>query len=197
MFSSYSVTRFKNNLVAVFFATPASYAHTRRGAPRAFFLTAYARWLPFHRAAANTVAPCGRGSWHVVAARGPHGERSSRPAGCASQLPGPGCEVADCTPSAPSVHSAPSDTGTRREVRARAKDAAACDYSAAGDHENPFRGRSIRKGNKRARKRMWTWAIRAPLGSTRRRCAVLTQLEVLTSRAVVLTLERRLGDTLA
>ena len=26
-----------------------------------------------------------------------------RPAGCASQLTGPGCEVADCTPSAPSA----------------------------------------------------------------------------------------------
>ena len=26
-----------------------------------------------------------------------------RPAGCASQLPGPGCEVTDCTPSAPSA----------------------------------------------------------------------------------------------
>ena len=26
-----------------------------------------------------------------------------RPAGCASQLPGPGCEVADCTPSAPNL----------------------------------------------------------------------------------------------
>ena len=26
-----------------------------------------------------------------------------RPAGCASELPGPGCEAADCTPSAPSA----------------------------------------------------------------------------------------------
>ena len=26
-----------------------------------------------------------------------------RPAGCASELPGPGCEVTDCTPSAPSA----------------------------------------------------------------------------------------------
>ena len=30
-----------------------------------------------------------------------------RPAGCASQLPGPGCEATDCTPSAPSAPSAP------------------------------------------------------------------------------------------
>ena len=30
-----------------------------------------------------------------------------RPAGCAPQLPGPGCEVNDCTPSAPQVRSLP------------------------------------------------------------------------------------------
>jgi len=30
-----------------------------------------------------------------------------RPAGCASQLTGPGCEVADCTPSAPSAQKLP------------------------------------------------------------------------------------------
>ena len=118
MFSSCSVTRFKNDLVAVLLLRRPM--HTRRGAESLLSDCVCALAAFSQRRRKHCGAVRGRGSWHVVAARGPHGERSSQ---CALR------------------------------------------------HGHTARGPCEREGNKRA-KRMWAWAIRAPLGSTRRRCAV-------------------------
>ena len=54
--------------------------------------------------------PCNRPSWLYIRVA-PYPMPIIRPAGCASQLPGPGCAVTDCTPSAPSLDALTSSQG--------------------------------------------------------------------------------------